>query len=90
MVIVQKAQARDTQLKGAFALARADLGKMIEPILRQIVTARGANLVMDRRAASMLPDPSLDISKDVVAALDAKVQTYTVKVPPPQAMPAQQ
>ena len=86
--VQQKAQARDAQLKGAFALARADLGKMIEPILRQIVTARGANLVMDRRAASMLTDPNLDISKDVVAALDAKIQTYSVKVPPPQTAPA--
>jgi outer membrane protein len=80
----QKAQAKDAQLKGAFAMARADLGKTIEPILRQIVTARGANLVMDRRAASMLTDPKLDISQDVVTALDAKIQTYTVKVPPPQ------
>lgn len=80
----RKAQAKDAQLKGAFAIARADLGKAIEPILRQIVTARGANLVMDRRAASMLTDPNLDISKDVVAALDAKMQTYTVKMPPPQ------
>ena len=63
---------------------------MSEPILRQIVTARGANLVMDRRAASMLPDPRLDISQEVVTALNAKIQTYEVKMPPAQPVPAAQ
>ncbi|MEY4965980.1 MAG: hypothetical protein RL274_1563 [Pseudomonadota bacterium] len=86
----QKAQAKDAQLKAAFGNARADLGKVIEPILRQIVTARGANLVMDRRAASMLPDPRLDISQEVVTALNAKIQTYEVKMPPAQPVPAAQ
>lgn len=85
----QKAQQRDAQLKAAFGQARADLGKQIEPILRQIVTARGANLVMDRRASAMLPDPSMDITQEVVTALNAKMQTYTVKVPPPQPVAAQ-
>lgn len=80
----QKASQREAQLKAAFGAARADMGKAIEPILRQITVARGANLVMDRRAASMMPDPRMDISQDVAKALDAKVQTYEVKVPPLQ------
>lgn len=90
MAFQEKAQVKDAQLKATFAMARADLGKVIEPILRQIVTARGANLVLDRRAASMLPDPSLDISEAVVTALNAKIQTYQVKIAPAQPVPAAQ
>ncbi len=81
----QKAQQRDAQLKGAFANARAAMAKEIEPVLREIVTKRGANLVMERRASAIEPDPSLDITNEVVAALNARMKSYTVTLPPPQA-----
>ena len=38
----------------------------------------------------MLPDPRLDISQEVVTALNAKIQTYEVKMPPAQPVPAAQ
>jgi len=85
----QKAAQRDAQLKAAFGNARAALGKTIEPILREIVTKRGANMVMDRRVAAVAPDPSLDISDEVTAALNARLTSYEVKLPPPPQAPAQ-
>lgn len=78
-----KAAQRDAQLKGAFANARAAMAKEIEPVLREIVTKRGANLVMERRAAAVEPDPSLDITDEAVAALDQRMQSYKVVLPPP-------
>ncbi len=85
----QKAAQRDAQLKAAFGNARAALGKTIEPILREVVTKRGANLVMDRRASAIAPDPSLDISDEVTTALNARMTSYEVKLPPPPQAPAQ-
>jgi len=78
-----KAAQRDAQLKGAFANARAAIAKEIEPVLREIVTKRGANLVMDSRAAAIQTDPSLDITAEVVAAMDQRMSSYTVTLPPP-------
>jgi Skp family chaperone for outer membrane proteins len=78
-----KAAQRDAQLKGAFANARAAMAKEIEPVLREIVTKRGANLVMERRASAIEPDPSLDITTEVVAMLDKRMTSYTVTLPPP-------
>ena len=85
----QKVAQRDAQLKAAFGQARAALGKEIEPILRDITTKRGANIVMDRRVSAVEPDPSQDITQDVVAALNAKKTSYEVKLPPPQPVQAQ-
>ena len=85
----QKAAQRDAQLKAAFGQARAALGKEIEPILRDITTKRGANIVMDRRVSAVEPDPSQDITNEVVAALNAKKTSYEVKLPPPQPVQAQ-
>ena len=86
----QKAAERDAQLKAAFGNARAALGKTIEPILRDIVTKRGANLVMDRRISAVSPDPGQDISEEVVTALNAKMTSYDVKLPPPSPVQAPQ
>lgn len=85
----QKAAQRDAQLKAAFGEARAALGKEIEPILRDITVKRGANIVMDRRVSAVEPDPSQDITQEVVAALNAKTTSYEVKLPPPQQIAAQ-
>jgi Skp family chaperone for outer membrane proteins len=84
-----KAAQRDAQLKGAFANARAAMAKEIEPVLREIVTKRGANLVMERRAAAIPPDPSLDITDEAIAALDQRMSSYKVVLPPPP-QPGQQ
>ena len=85
-----KAAQRDAQLKGAFANARAAIAKEIEPILREVVTKRGANLVMERRASAIEPDPSLDITAEVVAMLDQRMKSYQVTLPPPPQPQAQQ
>ena len=74
---------RDAQLKGAFANARAAMAKEIEPVLREVVTKRGANLVMERRASAVEPDPSLDITDEVVGMLNQRLKSYTVTLPPP-------
>ncbi len=85
-----KAAQRDAQLKGAFANARAAMAKEIEPVLREVVTKRGANLVMERRASAVEPDPSLDITDEVVGMLNQRLKSYTVTLPPPPQPQAEQ
>jgi Skp family chaperone for outer membrane proteins len=84
----QRAQQREAQVRGAFAKAQNEISKVLEPILRQVTTAHGANLVLDRRATAGLADPSLDITEEVVKALNAKLPSYTVSLPTPQEMQA--
>lgn len=84
----QRAQEREAQVRAAFAKAQAEISKALEPILRQVTVAHGANLVLDRRATAGLADPSLDITEEVVKQLNAKMSSYTVTLPTPQEMQA--
>lgn len=80
----RRAQEREGQVRAAFAKAQNEISKVLEPILRQVTTAHGANLVLDRRATAGLADPSLDITAEVVEQLNAKMATYKVTLPTPQ------
>ena len=83
-----RAQQREAQVRAAFAKAQTDISKALEPILREVTTAHGANLVLDRRATAGLDDPSLDITAEVVKQLNTKMPSYTVTLPTPQEMQA--
>lgn len=84
----QRAQQREAQVRAAFVKAQNEISKVLEPILRQVTNAHGANLVLDRRATAGLADPSLDITEEVVKALNAKMSSYTVTLPTMQEMQA--
>jgi Skp family chaperone for outer membrane proteins len=84
----ERAQQREAQVRAAFAKAQAEISKQLEPILRQVTTAHGAKMVLDRRATAGLGDPSLDITAEVVQQLNAKMSSYKVTLPTPQEMQA--
>jgi Skp family chaperone for outer membrane proteins len=84
----ERAQQREAQVRAAFAKAQAEISKALEPILRQVTAAHGANMVLDRRATAGLGDPSLDITAEVVQQLNAKMPSYKVTLPTPQEMQA--
>lgn len=84
----RRAQEREAQVRAAFAKAQNEISKQLEPILRQVTTAHGANMVLDRRATAGLADPSLDITEEVVKQLNTKMPAYTVTLPTPQEMQA--
>jgi len=78
----QEVQGKENQMKTAFAQAQAEIGKGLDPILKEITAERGANLVLEKRAVPMLNDPSIDITAEAIAKLDAKMPTYKVTIPP--------
>lgn len=84
----QRAQEREAQVRAAFAKAQTDISKTLEPILRQVTAAHGANMVLDRRATAALGDNSLDITAEVVSQLNAKMPSYQVTLPTPEQMRA--
>jgi Skp family chaperone for outer membrane proteins len=81
----QEVQGKENQMKTAFAQAQGVIGKALDPILKEITAERGANLVLEKRAVPMLEDPSIDITADAIAKLDAKMPTYKVTIPPADA-----
>jgi Skp family chaperone for outer membrane proteins len=85
----ERAQQREAQVRAAFAKAQAEISKQLEPILRQVTTAHGANMVLDRRATAGLSDPSLDITAEVVKELNAKMPSYKVTLPTQKEVEAQ-
>jgi len=78
----QEVQGKENQMKTAFAQAQGTIGKALDPILKQITAERGANLVLEKRAVPMLEDPSIDITADAIAKLDAKMPSLKVTMPP--------
>ena len=78
----QDVQGKENQMKTAFAQAQGTIGKALDPILKEITAERGANLVLEKRAVPMLQDPSIDVTAEAIARLDAKMPTYKVTLPP--------
>lgn len=81
----QKAAAREAQIKGALANAQRQMEQKLGPILKQIMTERKANLIVDKQAVAFAVDPSFDISQDAVKRLDAALPSVKVELPPAQA-----
>ena len=71
------AQRRQEQLAGALSRANAPLSKAVGEIVPAIAKQRGANLVLDRAALAQA-DPAFDITKDVIAQLDARLPSIKV------------
>ncbi len=61
----------------------------LDPIISEVMTARGANLAVDT-AATLAHAPSLDITNDVLTRLNQQLPSVSVTPLPQQAAPAQQ
>ena len=60
--------------------------QQVLPILQQLVTQRGANMVLDKQVVVLANNSSYDITADIIARLNAKMPGYkvTLPAPPPQ------
>jgi Skp family chaperone for outer membrane proteins len=84
------AEKKDALLQGGLFKARAEVGAVLSPILKQIMVARGANLILDK-AVVIDSSIDIDITQEAVKRLDQKMSTLKVDlVPPPAGATAQQ
>jgi Skp family chaperone for outer membrane proteins len=84
------AEKKDALLQGGLFKARAEVGAVLSPILKQIMVARGANLILDK-AVVIDSSIDIDITQEAVKRLDQKMSTLKVDlVPPPAGVMAQQ
>jgi outer membrane protein len=82
------AQKKDSLLQGALYKARLDVAQAVGPILKQVMTQRGANMVLDK-AVVIDSSIDIDITPDVINQLNQKMSTLKVQlVPPPPGMAA--
>lgn len=72
------AERRQTQLQQAAAQAQETIAKALEPIVNEIVKARGANMVVDKSAVIFANNSAFDITPDAIARLDAQLPTVKV------------
>jgi len=76
----QSAERRQVQLQQAAAQAQQSLAKALEPIVNEIVKARGANMVVDKSAVIFANNNAFDITADAIARLDAQLPTMKVSL----------
>lgn len=80
----QVQMARDLEYTQGQALV--EFNRQITPIINEIMAARGATVVLDRRAILHRAD-AVDVTAEVLARLDERVRTIAVSrqsAPPPQ------
>jgi Skp family chaperone for outer membrane proteins len=75
------AQRREAQLGATTQDAFAAVDKVMAPILQETVKAHHGNMVLDR-ASLPYAQPSMDITPEVIAQLDAKMPSYKVTLAP--------
>jgi Skp family chaperone for outer membrane proteins len=81
----QRAQALQSTEQNVVQQINTALG----PIINQVMQTRGASIVVDRGAA-LAVSPSIDVTNDVLAALNTSLTTLSVTPLPQQQAPAQQ
>jgi outer membrane protein len=64
-------------------LATNQIAKAVEPIVKQIMQERGANMVLDRNSLVSATDNSFDATQDVVNRLDQKMTSLKVALTAP-------
>lgn len=72
---------KEGQIKQAIAKAQQVLSQKMGPILKQIMTERHANMIVDKQAVVFGTDPSLDVSTEAVKRLDVALPSAKVDLP---------
>jgi Skp family chaperone for outer membrane proteins len=78
------AEKKDELLQGGLYKARAQVGAVLAPILKEIMVARGANLILDK-AVVIDSSIDIDITQEAVKRLDQKLSSLKVELVPPPA-----
>ncbi|HEX4889295.1 MAG TPA: OmpH family outer membrane protein [Alphaproteobacteria bacterium] len=68
----RKLQQSQQDMQGAVRAAQATLFKTLEPIVKEVMKERGANMIIDRRALLQVDD-SLDVTAIVMERLNKKL-----------------
>lgn len=71
----RKAQQRDREVQATEQKALARVGDEMEPLIRQAYQQKGCSLLLQRTAV-VIANPAMDITPQVVAALNAKITTF--------------
>ena len=66
-------------------VATQQIGAAMEPIVKQLMQERGANLVLDRKAVLSASDNSFDITQAAIDRLNQKISTLKVTLAGPPA-----
>lgn len=75
----QNLQEKQRNINLAISKANNVLSRALLPIFQRITEARGANILVER-SQIVLPAPKLDITTDVITALDKVLPSIDVKV----------
>jgi len=84
------ATIKQNRIKLGLANAQHQMERALEPILKQIMIDRKANMIVDKQAVVFATDTSFDVSRDAVNRLDAVLPNVKVDLPPESAVTAQQ
>lgn len=82
-------QGLQTRLQSTQAHVRQQLDARLGPIINQVMTSRGANIAVDTDA-TLARSNAIDVTADVLTALNAQVPSVSVTPLPQQSQPAQQ
>ena len=86
----QELQTREQALRRNQGFVLQQINDKLNPIIVQVMQRRGANLAVDR-GATLAIAPSIDVTNDVLAALNQQLTTVNVNAPAaPAATPQQQ
>lgn len=80
-----KMQQKSQELEMGANKARADFGAALRPIFQDVMTKHGATILLDQSVV-LAGGADLDVTAEVLKALDAKVTSISVK---PGTVPAQ-
>jgi outer membrane protein len=76
----QELGRQEQQIKRNQQYVLQQIGAKLDPVVQQVMTARGANLVIDASAA-LRSAPALDVTADVLTALNAAMPTLATTAP---------
>jgi outer membrane protein len=84
----QTLQRQEANIRSSQANVSQQLSARLDPIVRQVMSARGANIVMPK-GATLAASDALDVTSEVLAALNQQLPSVTVAPLPQSANPAQ-
>lgn len=84
----QTLQRQEQNIRSSQANVSQQLSARLDPIVRQVMSARGANIVMPK-GATLASSDALDVTSEVLAALNQQLPSVTVAPLPQAANPAQ-
>jgi len=71
----RKAQLRDREVQATEQKALARVGQEMDPVIRQVYTAKNCSVLL-QRSAIVIANPAMDVTPQVIAGLNAKIQTF--------------